>query len=199
MGTDSQNAMERSVKKRRITLLIICLALAVVIPNILLVLFAGKAAKPVIYIASVVIILSAVMVVYGALAGMLTALTRGPVAPSTLVKQCYKELIKDTSKVRKSAVSSVKAVLEAFHENERFILQEFRYNVAKDHFICPGSKTFELQVKKYRVNRKVHSRYVAHGEECRDCYWSKSCLTPGSTKRMYLIVPGGDSKDNGVR
>jgi len=137
--------MSNPREERLIIALVICLALSAIIPNIFLLLFAGSDITwRVMGAIGFLVIAVVVGAFYKFFWAMVIALTRGPVAPATLMKMIHKELISDTSVVVKPRGSSVKAVIEAFHENERFILERFRYDTLKDQFLCPGGKTLRL-------------------------------------------------------
>jgi TRAP-type mannitol/chloroaromatic compound transport system permease large subunit len=96
--TGFENPMSRSRKRGLIVALIVCLSGAVIVPNILLIVFAGKAGVQVVGLVVWFTIGAIFIGGYFGLYGLLVALTRGPVAPTTLLRLLYKELAGHTSK-----------------------------------------------------------------------------------------------------
>jgi hypothetical protein len=94
--------MSGSRKRGLIIALIVCLALAILIPNILVIVFAGAVAKPVLRLVILCTIVAVLVCGYFGLYGLVIALTKGPVAPTTLLKLLHRELIGDTSRVKKN-------------------------------------------------------------------------------------------------
>ena len=79
--------MSQILKRGLIIGLIACLALAVIIPNILLLVFGGKDVLKVIRILIGISILAVSIGIYYSLVGLMKALSEGPVAPTTLMRQ----------------------------------------------------------------------------------------------------------------
>lgn len=92
--------MSETRKKGLIIGLIACLALAVIIPKILLLVFGGKDSLRVISILIGISIVAVFIGIYYSLGGLLKALTVGPVAPTTLMRQLYEVVVKDIFKKR---------------------------------------------------------------------------------------------------
>jgi hypothetical protein len=81
-------------------------------------------------------------------------------------------------------------------KGKKFVLKDFKYNPAKDHYICPNGKVLKLKVKKYIKDRNIYRRYMADVKDCRRCALKPRCFYHQNTKRRSLDVPIGAEKIN---
>jgi hypothetical protein len=74
---------------------------------------------------------------------------------------------------------------------KRFILEDFNYEEATDHYQCPQGKRLRRIAKKAYADGLVNRIYVAEEQDCQRCTLHLRCLTAHGGKRRYLRVPVG--------
>jgi len=52
---------------------------------------------------------------------------------------------------------------------KRLRLEDFQYNEATDHYVCPDGKLLTLQAKKVVIDGVIYRRYVADTKYCKGC------------------------------
>mgnify|MGYP001822854337 CR=1 FL=1 len=72
----------------------------------------------------------------------------------------------------------------------------FKYDEAKDCYICPNGKVLKLNVKKYVRDRNIYRRYIADAKDCKQCSLKSRCFYRKNTKRRSLNVPIGAAENN---
>ncbi len=78
----------------------------------------------------------------------------------------------------------------------KFVLEDFKYNEAKDQYICPNGKVLKLKVKKLNQDHNIYRRYMADANDCKTCSLRDRCFYRKNTKRRTLDVPIGAAKTN---
>jgi hypothetical protein len=73
----------------------------------------------------------------------------------------------------------------------KYRLEEFRYNQALDQYVCPGSKIITLKAKKMLNAGNLYRLYAADQQDCDCCQVRHRCLTDGKGRRRHLSVPIG--------
>jgi len=81
-------------------------------------------------------------------------------------------------------------------KGKKFVLQDFKYNRGKDHYICPNGKILKLNVKRHIKDRNIYRRYMADAKDCSRCSLKPRCFYRKNTKRRSLDVPVGADKTN---
>jgi transposase len=74
---------------------------------------------------------------------------------------------------------------------KRFVLEDFHYEEAADHYWCPQGKRLRRIAKKAYADGLVRRIYVAEEQDCQSCPVQLRCLTARGGKRRYLRVPIG--------
>jgi transposase len=74
---------------------------------------------------------------------------------------------------------------------KRFILEDFHYEEATDHYRCPQGKRLRRKAKKAFRDGLVHRIYVAEEQDCQCCPLHLRCLTARGGRQRYLWVPIG--------
>jgi transposase len=74
---------------------------------------------------------------------------------------------------------------------KRFILEDFHYEEATDHYQCPQGNRLRRIAKKAYADGMVRRIYVAEEQDCQSCPERLRCLTARTGKRRYLRVPTG--------
>jgi hypothetical protein len=74
---------------------------------------------------------------------------------------------------------------------KRFALEDFHYEEATDHYLCPQGKRLRRIAKKACGDGLVHRIYVAEEQDCQCCPVYRRCLTARGGKKRYLRVPVG--------
>ena len=74
---------------------------------------------------------------------------------------------------------------------QKFVLEDFHYEEATDHYWCPQGNRLKLRAKKAYRDGVVHRIYVAKAQDCQRCPWQLRCLTVKGGKQKYLGVPIG--------
>ena len=74
---------------------------------------------------------------------------------------------------------------------KRFALEDFHYEEATDHYLCPQGKRLRRIAKKAYGDGLVRRIYVAEEQDCQRCPLHLRCLTARGGKRRYLRVPIG--------
>jgi transposase len=74
---------------------------------------------------------------------------------------------------------------------KRFVLEDFHYQEATDHYLCPQGKRLRRIAKKAYGDGLVRRIYVAEEQDCQGCPLQLRCLTARGGKRRYLQVPIG--------
>jgi len=81
-------------------------------------------------------------------------------------------------------------------KEKKFILEDFIYNEAKDHYICPNGKILRLNIKRHIQDRNLYRRYMADAKDCKRCSLKSRCFYRKNTKRRSLDVPIGAEETN---
>jgi transposase len=74
---------------------------------------------------------------------------------------------------------------------QRFALEDFHYEEATDHYLCPQGKRLRRIAKKAYGDGLVRKIYVAEAQDCQRCPMQLRCLTARGGKKRYLRVPIG--------
>ncbi len=81
-------------------------------------------------------------------------------------------------------------------KGKKFVLQDFKYDQAKDCYICPNGKILKLNVKRHISDRNIYRRYMADAKDCSQCSLKSRCFYRKNTKRRTLDVPIGAEENN---
>ena len=81
-------------------------------------------------------------------------------------------------------------------KGKKFVLQDFKYDEAKDCYICPNGKILKLNVKRHISDRNIYRRYMADAKDCSQCSLKSRCFYRKNTKRRTLDVPIGAQENN---
>mgnify|MGYP001813806565 CR=1 FL=1 len=81
-------------------------------------------------------------------------------------------------------------------KGNKFVLEDFKHNQQKDHYLCPNSKILKLNVKKHIRDHNIYRRYMADEKDCSSCSLKRRCFYRKNTKRRSLDVPIGAAKTN---
>lgn len=71
----------------------------------------------------------------------------------------------------------------------RFRLEDFRYDEARDQYVCPDGKRLKVAVQRTYPDGIVQRRYVADEGDCGRCPFRGGCLRAPGGRRRYLSVP----------
>jgi transposase len=74
-------------------------------------------------------------------------------------------------------------------KRKRFALEDFHYEEATDHYLCPQGNRLRRKVKQICREGMVHRIYAAEEKDCRCCPLQLRCITNKGGKRKYLWVP----------
>ena len=74
-------------------------------------------------------------------------------------------------------------------KRKRFALEDFHYEEATDHYLCPQGNRLRRKVKQICREGMVHRIYAAEEKDCRCCPLQLRCITNKGGKRKYLRVP----------
>jgi transposase/IS5 family transposase len=74
---------------------------------------------------------------------------------------------------------------------QRFTLEDFHYEEATDHYLCPQGKRLRRIAKKAYGYGLVHRIYVAEEHDCQSCPLQLRCFTARGGKQRHLRVPVG--------
>ena len=80
--------------------------------------------------------------------------------------------------------------------SQKFVLKDFKYNKAVDHYICPNGKVLKLNMKRHITDRNIYRRYMADENDCACCSLTHRCFYRKNTKRRSLDVRIGAEKSN---
>jgi len=80
-------------------------------------------------------------------------------------------------------------------KDKKFVLQDFKYDEAKDCYICPDGKILKLDTKHIR-DRNLYRRYMANAQDCKSCSLKSRCFYRKNTKRRSLDVLIGTEVTN---
>ena len=72
-------------------------------------------------------------------------------------------------------------------KSKKFVLKDFKYDQAKECYICPNGKILKLDTKHIR-DRNVYRRYMADVQDCQPCSLKSRCFYRKNTKRRSLDV-----------
>jgi transposase len=72
-------------------------------------------------------------------------------------------------------------------KDKKFVLQDFKYDDAKDCYICPNGKILKSDTKHIR-DRNLYRRYMANEQDCKSCSLKSRCFYRKNTKRRSLDV-----------
>jgi transposase len=81
---------------------------------------------------------------------------------------------------------------------KRFRLEEFRYDEATDHYVCPRGKRLQRKTRLVR-DGFIQRQYVADQKDCALCPLKLKCLIAKSHKQRYLSVHVGVDLTNPLR
>ena len=81
-------------------------------------------------------------------------------------------------------------------KGKKFVLEDFKYNQAADHYICPNGKVLKLNIKRHSTDHNIYRRYMADENDCAGCSLTHRCFYRKNTKRRSLDVPIGAEKTN---
>jgi hypothetical protein len=81
-------------------------------------------------------------------------------------------------------------------KGKKFVLQDFKYDEAKDCYICPNGKILKLNIKRHISDRNIYRRYMADAKDCSQCSLKSRCFYRKNTKRRSLDVPIGADETN---
>ena len=81
-------------------------------------------------------------------------------------------------------------------KRKKFVLDDFKYNKAADHYICPNGKMLRLNVKRHTSDHNIYRRYMADVKDCSRCSLTHRCFYRQNTKRRSLDVPIGAASTN---
>jgi transposase len=81
-------------------------------------------------------------------------------------------------------------------KGKKFVLEDFKYNQAADHYICPNGKVLKLNIKRHSTDHNIYRRYMAAENDCAGCSLTHRCFYRKNTKRRSLDVPIGAEKTN---
>jgi transposase len=81
-------------------------------------------------------------------------------------------------------------------KGKKFVLEDFKHNQQKDHYICPNGKILKLRVKKHIRDHNIYRRYIADEKDCSICSLKPRCFYRKNTRRRSLDVPIGAAKTN---
>ena len=81
-------------------------------------------------------------------------------------------------------------------KGKKFVLEDFKHDQQKDHYICPNGKNLKLNVKKHIRDHNIDRRYMADEKDCASCSLTQRCFYRKNTKRRSLDVPIGAAKTN---
>jgi transposase len=81
-------------------------------------------------------------------------------------------------------------------KGKKFVLQDFKYDEARDCYICPNGKILKLNVKRHISDRNIYRRYMADAKDCSQCSLKSKCFYRKNTKRRTLDVPIGAEESN---
>ena len=81
-------------------------------------------------------------------------------------------------------------------KSNRFVLDDFTYDGAKDCYICCNDKILTLKVKRLTQDRNIYRRYMADAEDCSRCSMKSRCIRRKNAKRRTLDVPIGAAENN---
>ncbi len=73
----------------------------------------------------------------------------------------------------------------------KYCLDDFRYNEATDQYVCPEGKMLKFNTKRAKHKGTVYRRYFADPEDCEACASRLRCLTGHGGRRKNLCVPIG--------
>jgi len=74
---------------------------------------------------------------------------------------------------------------------ERFTLEDFTYDEARDVFICPQGRVLTLRAKRARSENRFFRRYVIEGENCEGCEFFSKCLEKkrgGKCRQLHVRI-----------
>jgi len=74
-------------------------------------------------------------------------------------------------------------------ERKKYALEDFHYDEAKDHYVCPNGKRLKVKLKELYREGLVYRVYIADKKDCQPCPLRLKCLTGRGAKRKYLWVP----------
>jgi transposase len=81
---------------------------------------------------------------------------------------------------------------------KRFRLEDFRYDEAADHYVCPSGKRLQRRARLLR-DGFIQRQYVADQKDCALCPLKLRCLIAKSHKRRHLSVHIGVDLTNPLR
>jgi transposase len=74
-------------------------------------------------------------------------------------------------------------------KRKKFHLEDFHYDEAKDHYVCPNGKRLKIKARELYREGLVYRVYIADKKDCQPCPLRLKCLTGRGAKRKYLWVP----------
>jgi transposase len=81
-------------------------------------------------------------------------------------------------------------------KGKKNVLKDFKYDEAKDCYMCPNDKILKLKVKRLIQDRNIYRRYMADAKDCSHCSLKSRCIHRKNAKRRTLDVPIGAAENN---
>ena len=81
-------------------------------------------------------------------------------------------------------------------KGKKIVLKDFKYDEAKDCYMCPNDKILKLKVKRLIQDRNIYRRYMADARDCSRCSLKSRCIHRKNAKRRTLDVPIGAAENN---
>ena len=81
-------------------------------------------------------------------------------------------------------------------KGKKVVLKDFKYDEAKDCYMCPNDKILKLKVKRLIQDRNIYRRYMADAKDCSRCSLKSRCINRKNAKRRTLDVPIGAAENN---
>ena len=81
-------------------------------------------------------------------------------------------------------------------KGKKIVLKDFKYDEAKDCYMCPNDKILKLKVKRLIQDRNIYRRYMADAKDCSRCSLKSRCIHRKNAKRRTLDVPIGAAENN---
>ena len=81
-------------------------------------------------------------------------------------------------------------------KGKKIVLKDFKYDEAKNCYMCPNDKILKLKVKRLIQDRNIYRRYMADAKDCSRCSLKSRCIHRKNAKRRTLDVPIGAAENN---
>jgi hypothetical protein len=77
------------------------------------------------------------------------------------------------------------------HRRQRLRVEDFHYDGARDHYICPQGRHLTLKAARHRSGTGWARRYKSSAQKCADCPLAQRCLARNARARNLLIPIAG--------